>query len=149
MREFRDDENNPVQTLRVERSCVQRGGVYFHASRGYHAPSDQLPAILVEALEAAGVECGNDWDFEVDHSTPGNAGRAVSSALWNLKRAAAIREYHAKPRVTPAQVQTVADALRTDRMTWSGSQPSIYEVLQAALDSGVLVPADNKEVDRG
>lgn len=105
------------------------------------------PAIAAAVLEAAGVEPLPE-EVAVDRDDPEDLTRF---ALRMLKRALVIREYHAKPRVTDAQVAEIAEAVtgQSTILSQYRVRDITRQVLQAALDSGVLqVPADNKEADR-
>lgn len=102
--------------------------------RGDQTPSD----LAIAALEAAGIETEGPDPLFVQSSSVERSADMRRSALYLLKRAAAIDAYHARPKVTDAQMARIAEASGLFRST-------VEAVLNAAVDDGWTPPADKEE----
>lgn len=101
----------------------------------------QDPAVAAAGiLEAAGVEPANRVNPNGEDYTLANADEDVSLALFLLRRALAIRERHARPKVTDAQVESVRAIITTAL----GSEEATERLVAAGW-----TPPDSKDGGQG
>lgn len=146
MTEFKDERTGDRIEIKGRSGMVGVTTRFGDAELHTYFGAALWPAIAAEGLEAAGVEVPAYMPAlkEAGSYEEHERHRLVGKALWCLQMDTAIREYHAKPRVTDEQVA----AIRLEGNSYL-TELQVRGVLEAAVDSGVLqVPADNKEGDR-